>query len=91
MQDQFSHSDADEDSSHLEYHAMPCQPVTGHIFLRSMVRPYSLSCSPSSYGMLQPEGDSTMFLHDVSNYLPIHCVEHPNIQDGAEMPNSFKS
>jgi hypothetical protein len=54
-----------------------------------MVQPYSMSCSPSSHGLLHTKGDSTGFFHNVSNYLPIHRLEHPKIYGGAEIPDSF--
>jgi len=41
-----------------------CQPLSGYIFLRIMVQPYSMSCSPSSHGLLHTEGDSTGFFHN---------------------------
>jgi len=61
------------------WNIMPCQPVSGYIYLRIMVQPYSMSCSPSSHGLLHAEGDSNGFFYNVSNYLPIHCVEHLKI------------
>ena len=61
------------------WNIMPCQSVSGYIFLRIMVQPYSISCGPSSHGLLHTEGVSTGFFLNVSNYLAIHCVEHPKV------------
>jgi hypothetical protein len=59
------------------WNIIPCQPVSGYIFLRIKVQPYSMSCSPRSHGLLHTEGDSTGFFHnfDICKSMHHHTIQ----------------